>query len=263
MSMVMRKDASGATPSAGHAARQVRLNPKFLPLAATVALFLLMAGYGAVTYTGFFSAQVFLNLFIDNAFLIVVAVGMTFVILSGGIDLSVGSVIALTTMVSASLVEKHGWPPLAVMPLVLLMGTAFGTAMGWLIERFRLQPFIVTLAGMFLARGLCYVISIDSISITHPIYAAMSQFRIPVWGEATISLSGVIAIGVITNGVITTMSSRRTTRREQRSLRRAGTWSVTPSEELTNWPGRPTRRYPRDHQRTNEPEVRWPGTWVP
>ena len=91
---------------------------------------------------------------------------MTFVILSGGIDLSVGSVIALTTMVSAALVEQHHWSAAQAIPLVLAIGTAFGALMGWLIQRFRLQPFIVTLAGMFLARGLCYLISIDSISIT-------------------------------------------------------------------------------------------------
>ena len=100
---------------------------------------------------------------------------MTFVILSGGIDLSVGSVIALTTMVSASLVEQHGWSPALVIPLVLAMGTLFGAFMGFLIERFRLQPFIVTLAGMFLARGLCYLISIDSISITNAFYSEVSQ----------------------------------------------------------------------------------------
>src|SRR6185312_15205583 len=108
-----------------------------------------------------------------NAFLIVVAVGMTFVILTGGIDLSVGSVIALSTMVAAALVEHRGWPPAAAIALVLVMGTAFGAVMGWLIERFRLQPFIVTLAGMFLARGLCYLISIDSISITDATYTAI------------------------------------------------------------------------------------------
>ena len=167
MSAVMDKRETAATgtttPGAAH---RPRFNPKYLPLAATVSLFVMMAALGSVLYDGFFSAQVFLNLLIDNAFLIVVAIGMTFVILSGGIDLSVGSVIALTTMVSASLVEKHGWNPAAVIPLVLLMGTAFGGVMGVLIERFRLQPFIVTLAGMFLARGLCYLISIDSISIT-------------------------------------------------------------------------------------------------
>jgi simple sugar transport system permease protein len=122
---------------------------------------------------------------------------MTFVILSGGIDLSVGSVIALTTMVSASLVEKHGWSPGIVIPLVLVMGTAFGAFMGLLIERFRLQPFIVTLAGMFLARGLCYLISIDSISITNEFYSEVSQSRIPIWGEASVSISAVIAVVVL------------------------------------------------------------------
>ena len=109
---------SGATPARVH--KPARLQPRYLPLAATISLFVLMGTLGSVFYDGFFSLQVFLNLLIDNAFLCVVAVGMTFVILSGGIDLSVGSVIALTTMVSASLVEKHGFSPLAVIPLVLL-----------------------------------------------------------------------------------------------------------------------------------------------
>ena len=103
---------------------------------------------------------------------------MTFVILSGGIDLSVGSVIALTTMVSAELVEHRHWSAAQAIPLVLAIGTLFGAVMGWLIQRFRLQPFIVTLAGMFLARGLCYLISIDSISITDPIYTAIAQARV-------------------------------------------------------------------------------------
>lgn len=186
------------SPASGGGRRDKRgLNPKYFPLTATVSLFVLVATLGSVFYDGFFSAQVFLNLLIDNAFLIVVAVGMTFVILSGGIDLSVGSVIALTTMVSASLVEKHGWSPAVVIPLVLLMGTAFGAFMGLLIERFRLQPFIVTLAGMFLARGLCYLISIDSISITNAFYSEVSQIRIPVWGEASLSISAVIAVAVL------------------------------------------------------------------
>ncbi|MDN6882356.1 sugar ABC transporter permease YjfF [Variovorax sp. CAN2819] len=189
--------APSSQPSPARGGGSKRLNPKYLPLAATISLFVLVATLGSVFYDGFFSAQVFLNLLIDNAFLIVVAVGMTFVILSGGIDLSVGSVIALTTMVSASLVEKHGWSPGIVIPLVLAMGTAFGAFMGVLIERFRLQPFIVTLAGMFLARGLCYLISIDSISITNEFYSQVSQIRIPVWGEASVSVSAVIAMVVL------------------------------------------------------------------
>ena len=164
------------------------------PVAASVLLLLAMVLFGSVMYTGFFSAQVFLNLLIDNAFLLVVAVGMTFVILTGGIDLSVGSVVALTTMVSASLVEHRHWSPGVVIALVLAGGALFGALQGWLIERFRLQPFIVTLAGMFLARGLCYVISIDSISITEPTFTAIAQARIPLVAGAALSVGSVIAL---------------------------------------------------------------------
>lgn len=187
---------SAQVPAASATSRP-RLNPKYLPLATTIALFTAMATAGSVLYPGFFSAQVFLNLLIDNAFLVIVAVGMTFVILSGGIDLSVGSVVALTTMVLASLVERHGWSPTAAIPLVLAMGTVFGACMGFLIERFRLQPFIVTLAGMFLARGLCYLISIDSISITHEGYSEMAQWRWSLGESMSISLGALIALGVL------------------------------------------------------------------
>jgi ribose/xylose/arabinose/galactoside ABC-type transport system permease subunit len=168
--------------------------PRIPPVVASVLLLLAMVAFGSIMYTGFFSAQVFLNLLIDNAFLLVVAVGMTFVILTGGIDLSVGSVVALTTMVSAALVEHRHWPPGVVIALVLAGGSLFGALQGWLIHRFRLQAFIVTLAGMFLARGLCYVISIDSISITDPTFTAIAQMRVPLFGGAALSVGSLIAL---------------------------------------------------------------------
>ena len=171
-----------------------KINTRTLPLLVTSILFALLFGFGSVSYDAFFSAQVFLNLLIDNAFVTVVAIGMTFVILTGGIDLSVGSIVALTTMVTASLVEHHHWSIWSVVPLVLIMGSAFGMLMGALIHFFRLQPFIVTLGGMFLARGLCYVISIDSIAITDETYAAISQYRISFGEEAFLSVSAVIAL---------------------------------------------------------------------
>jgi simple sugar transport system permease protein len=164
------------------------------PVVASVLLLLAMVAFGSIMYTGFFSAQVFLNLLIDNAFLLVVAVGMTFVILTGGIDLSVGSVVALTTMVSAALVEHHHWSPAVVIPLVLVGGAMFGALQGWLIQRFRLQPFLVTLAGMFLARGLCYVISIDSISITEPTFTSIAQERVPLGGGTALSVGSLIGL---------------------------------------------------------------------
>lgn len=173
-----------------------QLNARMLPLAVTCVLFAGMFLYGSLSYTGFFSAQVFLNLLIDNAFLSIAAIGTTFVILSGGIDLSVGSVVALTSMVSAALVEHHHWSIWAVIPLVLLMGSGFGLAMGALIQLFQLQPFIVTLGGMFFARGLCYVISIDSISITDPSYVAVSQYQVML-GDSFVSISVLIGLAVL------------------------------------------------------------------
>lgn len=147
----------------------------------TVVLLLAMLVVGGQAYEGLLSLQVMLNLLIDNAFLLVIAIGMCFVILSGGIDLSVGAVLALATMVAAWLLEA-GWPPLAVIATVLLGGALFGAAMGAIIHVFRLQPFIVTLAGMFLARGLCYLISIESITIEDPLFVAMSQTQVPFLG---------------------------------------------------------------------------------
>ena len=97
---------------------------------------------------------------------------MTFVILTGGIDLSVGSVVALSTLTAALLV-KHGWPPLRGDPRrARRSARRSGWAMGCVIHYFEIQPFIVTLAGMFLARGLCYAITVDAVSITQPAYVS-------------------------------------------------------------------------------------------
>ncbi|UUZ81419.1 sugar ABC transporter permease YjfF [Paenibacillus sp. P26] len=173
------------------------MDKRYLPLLVTVGLFIVMFAIGSAEYNGFFSLQVFLNLLIDNAFLLITAVGMTFVILSGGIDLSVGSVIALTTMISASLVQNHHWSPWLVIPLVLAIGSLFGWCMGSLIQYFKLRPFIVTLAGMFLARGLCYVISIESITIDNEWYQYVSQTKVYLFGKSYISISVIIALAVV------------------------------------------------------------------
>ena len=107
--------------STGWFLRQAR-TPGTLSLLVTVTLFVMLSLAGGIAYQGFLAPQVFLNLLIDNAFLLVVAVGLTFVILTGGIDLSVGAVVAFTTVLMASLVQHHGWHPLAAMALALLLG---------------------------------------------------------------------------------------------------------------------------------------------
>ncbi|RZA35690.1 MAG: sugar ABC transporter permease YjfF [Lysobacteraceae bacterium] len=88
------------------------------------------------------------------------------------------------------------WPPVAVIAVVLLGGALFGGAMGAIIHFFRLQPFIVTLAGMFLARGLCYLISIESITIDNPLFVAMSQTQLPFLG-GFLSPGALVALGML------------------------------------------------------------------
>lgn len=168
-----------------------------IPILVTLSLLVVMFLVGSIRYTGFFSWQVLLNLLIDNAFLLIVAVGLTFVILTGGIDLSVGSVIALTTMISAALLEHAGWPPYLVIPLVLAIGALLGAGMGAMIHYFHVQPFIATLAGMFLARGLSHVISINTITIHDPFYVRMAQTRVMLPGGHFISISVIIALAVL------------------------------------------------------------------
>jgi len=170
---------------------------KYIPLIATVILFIVMFGIGSVSFTGFFTLKVFLDLFIDNAFLFITAIGMTFVIITGGIDLSVGAVIALTTMISATLVEKHGMSPAVVTPLVLFVGSFIGFIMGCMIHFFKVQPFIATLGGMFLARGVSLLINTNSITLNHQFYKTMSQYHIKLFGETFISISVVILVVVV------------------------------------------------------------------
>ena len=176
--------------------KRLQLGYRQLPLVATIALFISMFAFGSIKYSGFFSTQVFFNIFIDNAFLIIVAVGMTFVIISGGIDLSVGSVIALTSMVAASLVMNIGLSPWLVIPICLLVGSIIGFGQGCLIHFFNLQPFIVTLAGMFLARGLSYVISVETIAINNTFFDYMAGTRIFI-GKSFISISVIIALVIV------------------------------------------------------------------
>jgi galactofuranose transport system permease protein len=168
---------------------------RFLPVIATFVVFVLTFGAGSVRYGEFGTPQTFANLFIDNSFLIVLAVGMTFVILTGGIDLSVGSVVALSTMIAAATL-RAGWPAWLVIVAVLATGCVLGLGMGIMIHRFGVQPFIATLAGMFLARGLCFVISVESVSIKESTFYDIATTNIEL-GQVTITYSVVIALIVV------------------------------------------------------------------
>jgi len=170
------------------------ISSQYFSFFVTVILFLVLYGVGIMTYKGFMRPQVFFNLFIDNSALIIVTIGITFTLLTGGIDLSVGAVVALSCMILASLLQNTGVPvPVAVLA-VLLLGVFIGAVQGYLITAFNMQPFIVTLAGMFFCRGLTAVISRETISITNDFYVSIASERIGIFGLGFISIGAVVAL---------------------------------------------------------------------
>lgn len=170
----------------------LRISRRDLPLFATFVVFILLYAYGGVTFRNFLKPRVFFNLLTDNAVLGITAIGMTFVIISGGIDLSVGSVISTTAMIIAVLL-RAGVPNALVIIIALSFGTGLGFLMGLMIQYFKTPPFIVTLAGMFFARGLGYVLNLGSVPINHSFYTQMSSIGIRI-GNGKLTIPAMMLI---------------------------------------------------------------------
>ena len=178
------------------------INPRLYPLLATIGIFLV--GY-LVCYLQFptmLSTRVVGNLLTDNAYLGIVAVGMTVVILSGGIDLSVGAVIAFSGVFIAVLLRDTSLHPLVVFAMLLAVTSAFGAGMGWLIHALAMPAFIVTLAGMFLARGAAYILTINSVAITHPFFTTIQNAYWLMPGRGRLTLIGVLMVAVVLAGAL-------------------------------------------------------------
>jgi len=160
---------------------------RYGPLLTTFAVFVLVYFIGGQLYPAMQKPQVFFNLFINDSSLLLVSIGMTMVILSGGggIDLSVGGMIALTSTASAALL-RSGVSPYIVIPMMIVMGIAFGALMGWIIQTLKVQPFIATLMGLFFTRGMAYIISLTSVTISDPVYKklALTPIYIPFFEKA-------------------------------------------------------------------------------
>jgi len=173
-----------------------------LPLLITIVVCLAGYGYCFTQFPGFASTRVFFDLLTDNAFLGIVAVGMTFVILSGGIDLSVGSVIAFTGVLLAKLIGEYGVAPGYAFVIVLLMGAMFGALMGWIIDTLKLPAFIITLAGMFFVRGMSFIVSEESLPINHPVYDFLANFAWKMPGGGRFTLLALVMLMVVFVGII-------------------------------------------------------------
>lgn len=194
-------------------AKLVHVNPSAMPTAAALLLFVLMITYGQMTYGGILQYNTLSNLLINNAHLIIIAVGLTFVILTGGIDLSVGSVIAFSS-VAGVMLAGAGWNPWLVMVLMVVIGVLFGAVAGVLVEYFNVQPFIATLATMFLGRGLASMLSTtpERLDDDSPIRLLAQRITIidgPGVNDLVITAGGIIAFVVLAAAFFVLHRTRR------------------------------------------------------
>ncbi|WP_199424994.1 ABC transporter permease subunit [Actinotalea solisilvae] len=183
---------SSAARYEGFISRHAATTPTF---AAVLILVVLLAGAEAFLPGNFVAPGNMSALLLDNAYLLVLAAGMTFVILTAGIDLSVGSVMAFTGILGAQLLAQ-GTPTVLAVAVMLLSGAAIGLLIGVLVQYFHVQPFIASLGGLFLARGLAFVVSLQSIKVEDPaiLWLQQTRFRLDMF---YITPTGLIALLVV------------------------------------------------------------------
>ncbi|NTC85787.1 galactofuranose ABC transporter, permease protein YjfF [Agrobacterium tumefaciens] len=184
------------------------IHSRNLPFLTTLTIFLIAYLLCVLQYPAILSTRVIGNLLTDNAFLGIAAVGMTFVILSGGIDLSIGSVIAFTSVFVAVMVGTYNIHPLLAFAIVLVISTLFGCLMGAMIRFLSIPPFVVTLAGMFLARGAAYLISTQSVPISHPFIDAIQGFYFRFHGGGRLTALAIVMLLVFAAGMLIASRTR-------------------------------------------------------
>ncbi len=185
--------------------KKLKINSNSLLLLITIVLFVVMYAVGCIVYgsKGFTHFQTFLNILINNAGLICVASGMTCVMLTGGIDISVGSLVAMDCMIMAVGIERWGWSSPVLIVFVLATGLVFGLAQGLCIAYLKIQPFIVTMAGLFFARGMTAVICTEQVSITSdPLFTHLSSFKILIPFGGYVNKKGIYQVPYIRASVV-------------------------------------------------------------
>lgn len=185
--------------------KKTKINSNSILLLITIVLFFVMYGAGCIMYAdkGFTRVQTFCNIFINNAGLICVACGMTCVMLTGGIDISVGSVVAMDCMLMAVGIEEWGWSSPVLMVLILAVGIVFGLVQGFCIAYLDIQPFIITMAGLFFARGMTAVISKNQVSIvSDKLFTFLSSYKVNLPFGGYVNKKGILQMPYIRVSVI-------------------------------------------------------------
>jgi simple sugar transport system permease protein len=209
--MTTTTSTTTATPSRGVVvSRRVRTfldrHASLMPTIAALVIFVVLLVGADLHFGNFMTPRNLSALLLDNAYLLILAVGMTFVIVTGGIDLSVGSVMAFTGILCANLLAG-GHPAWLVVPAIILAGAAIGLLIGVLVQYFDVQPFIASLAGLFLARGLAFVVSLSSVRVDNEsvLWLQTNRFRLGGW---FITPTGIMALVIAAIGAFVMQYTR-------------------------------------------------------
>lgn len=174
-----------------------------LLLVITIAAFLLMyIGAVVIQGKGFLKPQTFFNILNANAALLITSCGMSLVMITGGIDISVGGVVALVSMCCAVNLDYHNGSIMSALLIALGIGLGFGIVQGFLISYLEIQPFIVTLAGMFFARGMTTIVNTAPFNVVNEAFVALKDTRINVPGFGSVNKKGIFVPAYVEIGVI-------------------------------------------------------------
>ena len=167
-----------------------------------VVFFLMYIGAMIFEGEGFLKPQTFFNILNNNAALIILSCGMSIVMITGGIDISVGGVTALVSMSCAVLLDQKGGNIFQSILLALAIGLAFGVVQGFLVAYLDIQPFIITLAGMFFARGMTTIVSKVPFNVSNEAFVKLKDTHITVPGMGSYNRLGKYVNAYVEIGVI-------------------------------------------------------------
>lgn len=174
-------------------------------LLLTITIVVFFAMYiGAILFQGkgFLKPQTFFNILNANAALIIASCGMSLVMITGGIDISVGGVAALVSMCCAVYLDFHNGNVFVAVLIALAIGLAFGIVQGFLVAYLDIQPFIVSLAGMFFARGMTTIVNTNPFNVSNEAFVAVKETRIIVPGFGSVNKLGNYVNAYIEIGVV-------------------------------------------------------------
>jgi simple sugar transport system permease protein len=183
--------------------RREPLTDTALLLTITISIFVLMYGFSMVFFGGsFLTPNQFFDLFNNNGALLIISCGLSVVMVAGGIDISVGGATAFVCMSCLVSLDKGDFGIAGSFMLAVAIGLAFGAVQGFLISYLQVQPFIITLAGMFLARGMTTMLQRDPLTLQHEAFNAFRKIDIPMFALGKIAKNGKFIPATLELGVI-------------------------------------------------------------